>query len=125
MSIYNMIATAPSGGGSSKNVQGYLGMDYVRLDSMTATNVSLTVAKTGTYKVSWMGSRNTTNGTSGSQLYINNTAYGSARTTFSNYVQSVVLDNVSLSKNDVLVVRAQARSTTYYMYVGNLIIDEV
>lgn len=120
-----MVASVVGGGGSSKNVQCYMGMDYVRSSSMTATTVSLTVAKTGTYKVSWMGSRNTSIGTSGSQLYINNTAYGSAKTEFANDVQSVVLDNVSLSKNDVLVVRAQARSSTYYMYVGNLIIGEL
>lgn len=109
---------------SGKNVQGYHGMDYTQSTTMTATDVTLTVAKTGTYKVSWMGYRNT-NSSSGSQLYINGTAYGSANTTFTRtYGQSVILNSVSLTKDDVLVVRAQARSSTYFMYVGNLIIEE-
>ena len=114
-----------SGGGSTKNVQGYMGMDYVRASSYTATDVTLTVTKTGTYDISWMGFRNTTSGTSGSQLYINGSAHGSAHTSFtSSYGQSVTETNVSLDEGDVLVVRARARNTSYYMYVGNLIIEE-
>lgn len=110
--------------GSTKNVQDYIGMDYTTSTSYTATDVTLTVAKTGTYKVSWMGFRNTTS-SSGSQLYINGTAYGSAYTSFTrSYGQEVTINNVSLSEGDVLVVRAKARSSSYYMYVGNLIIEE-
>ena len=94
--------------------------------SYTATAVKLTVAKTGTYKVSWMGWRSTNSGTSGSQLYINNTAYGSANTSFTNtYGQSVTLNNVSLTAGQEIVVRARARSTSYVMAVGNLIIEEI
>lgn len=115
-----------SGGGSSKNVQGYLGYASVSATSYTATAVKLTVAKTGTYKVSWMGWRSTNSGTSGSQLYINNSAYGSANTSFLNtYGHSVVLNNVSLTAGQEIVVRARARSTSYVMAVGNLIIEEV
>lgn len=112
-------------GGGGKNVQGYHGMDYARATSYTATSVTLTVAVSGTYTVSWMGFRNTTSGTSGSQLYINNSAYGSGTTSFtSSYGQSVVLSNVELNAGDVLVVRARSRNTSYYMYVGNLIIEQ-
>lgn len=93
--------------------------------SMTSVGVSLTVAQTGTYKVSWMGCRNTNGGTNQSQLYINNTAYGSAQQTFTNtYAQSVVLTNVSLTKGQTVEVRARARSTSYYMMVGNLVIEQ-
>lgn len=114
-----------SGGGSSKNVQAYLGYDEVNSGSYIATDVSLTVAKTGTYKVSWMGFRNTTSGTSGSQLYIGSTAHGTANTTFvRNYGQSVVLNNVSLTKDQVITVYARSRNASYYMGVGNLIIEE-
>lgn len=113
------------GGGSTKNVQGYMGMDYSNATSYTATDVTLTCAKTGTYDVSWMGFRNTTSGTNGSQLYVNGSSRGSAQTTFTrNYGQEVHLTNISLNEGDVLVVRARARSTSYYMYVGNLIIEE-
>ena len=111
--------------GSTKNVQDYMGMDYTTSTSYTATDVTLTCSKTGTYKVSWMGFRNTTSGTSGSQLYVNGTARGSAYTSFTrSYGQEVTISNVSLSEGDVLVVRARARSSSYYMYVGNLIIEE-
>lgn len=115
--------TASGGGG--KNIQAYMGMDYARATSYTATDVTLTVEKTGTYNISWMGFRNTTSGTSGSQLYINGSAHGSAHTSFtSSYGQSVTETSVSLNEGDVLVVRARSRSTSYYMYVGNLIIEE-
>lgn len=111
---------------SGKNVQAYLGYQSISASSYTATNVKLTVAKTGTYKVSWMGWRNTNGGTSGSQLYVNGSAYGSANTTFTNtYGQSVTLTNVSLTAGQEIVVRARARSTSYVMAVGNLIIEEV
>lgn len=119
------VAGAASGGGSSKNIQVYSGYDETNQASYTATDVSLTVAKTGTYKVSWMGYRNTTSGTSGSQLYIGSTAHGTANTTFvRSYGQSVVLNNVSLTKDQVITVYARARNTNYYMGVGNLIIEE-
>lgn len=111
--------------GSSKNVQGYMGMDYSNATSYSATDVTLTCAKTGTYTVSWMGFRNTTSGTNGSQLYVNGSSRGSAQTSFTrNYGQEVTLTNISLNEGDVLVVRARARSSSYYMYVGNLIIEE-
>ena len=93
--------------------------------SYTATSVSLTVAKTGTYTVSWMGWRSTSSGTSGSQLYIDNTAYGSATTSFTNnYGQNVKLTNVSLTEGQTLTIRARSRSTSYVMGVGNLSIVE-
>lgn len=112
-------------GGSTKNVQCYQGYATVSSTSYTATPVSLTVAKTGKYKVSWMGYRNTNSGTNGSQLYIGNTAYGSAQTSFVNtYGQSVVLNDVSLTAGQTITVRARARSTSYVMGVGNLCIVE-
>lgn len=117
--------TGTASGGATKNVQGYMGMDYVTATSYSATDVTLTVAKTGTYNISWMGFRNTNSGTNGSQLYVNGASRGSAQTTFtSTYGQAVTLTNQSLSQGDVLVVRARARSTSYRMYVGNLIIEE-
>lgn len=118
---------ASSGGGSDPlNVQGYHGMASVRTTSYTATGVKLTVAKTGIYKVSWIGIRNTNSGTNGSQLFINGSGYGSANTSFTNtYAQSVVLNNVSLKAGDTVEVRARARSTSYYMMVGNLVIEQI
>lgn len=124
--VLSVTGTYEGGGGSDKNVQAYRGYATVTSTSYTATAVTLTVAKTGTYNVSWMGYRNTNSGTSGSQLYVNGTARGSATTTFVNtYGHSVSLTNQSFNQGDVLVVRARARSTSYVMGVGNLIIEEV
>ena len=117
--------TGTASGGSSKNVQAYIGYDETNATSYTATSVSLTVKKTGTYKVSWVGWRSTGSGTSGSQLYIGNTAYGSAHTSFTrSYGQSITENNVSLTANQVITVRARARGSSYYMCVANLIIEE-
>lgn len=123
--LAEVVVSVSGGGGDSKNVQCYQGYATVTSTSYTATAVSLTVEKTGKYTVSWMGYRNTTSGTNGSQLYIGNTAYGSAQTSFVNsYGQSVKLTNVSLTKGQVITVRARARSTSYVMGVGNLCIVE-
>ena len=109
--------------GSSMNVQVAQGVDRVATTSYTAVNgQSITVAVTGTYDVYWTGYRSSTSGTSGSQLYIGSTAYGSAQTTFSNNGQSVHLTGVSLTQRQVVTVRARARNTSSYMYVGNLTI---
>ncbi|MBR4623371.1 MAG: hypothetical protein IKO45_02285 [Clostridia bacterium] len=113
------------GGGTSKNVQIAQGVNRVATTSYTAVSgQSITVAKTGTYDVYWVGFRSSTGGTNGSQLYIGSSSYGSAQTTFTNHGQSIHLSNVSLTKNQVVTVRARARGSNYYMYVGNLTIIE-
>lgn len=111
-------------GGGGKNVQYYTGYDYARATSYTATDVALTVEKAGTYLCSWIGWRSTSSGTSGSQLYKNGSAVGSAHTSFSQNYGQYCEETLSLSAGDVLVVRARSRSTSYYMCVGNLIIEE-
>ena len=122
---YASVDVAVPTGGSSKNVQIANGVNRVSTTSYTAVSgQSITVAKTGTYDVYWTGFRSSTSGTNGSQLYIDNSAYGSAQTTFSNHGQAVHLSNVSLTQGDVVTVRARARGTSYYMYVGNLTIIE-
>ena len=114
-------------GSSGMNVQAYHGSASVTgTSSYTATTVKLTVAKTGTYKVSWTGTRSSTSGTSGSQLYIDDTAYGSAQTSFglSNYGQCINLTGVSLTKDQEIVVYAKPRGTNYTMHVANLVIEQ-
>ena len=109
--------------GSSKNVQIAAGVN--RATSSTYTEISgqsLTVAVTGKYDIYWSGYRSSTSGTSGSQLYINNTAYGSAQTAFTNHGQSIHLSNVSLTQGQTISIRARSRGSNYYMYVGNLTI---
>lgn len=120
---YSTVSVNVPTGGSSRNVQVAAGVDRVAATSYTAVSgQSITVEETGTYDVYWVGYRSTTSGTNGSQLYIGSTAYGSAQTTFSNNAQAIHLENVSLTKNQVVTVRARSRSTSYYTYVGNLTI---
>ena len=110
---------------SDYNVQVYAGMGSARTTTYSATGVKLTVKKTGTYQVSWFGCRNTNSGTNGSQIYVNSVAKGSAHTSFTNtYAQSCIESNISLNEGDEIEVRARARSTSYYMMVGQLAIVE-
>ena len=116
-------------GSAGMNIQAYYGSDSVATTTYTATDLTVTVAKTGTYTVTWTGWRNTNSGTSGSQLYLTrngtDTAIGSAATTFTGtYGQVVTLTGQSFQQGDVLTVRARARNTSYAMYVANLIIEQ-
>ena len=113
-------------GGSSKNVQ-ILQQSNTRI---TATSYSkacgdITVSKTGTYDVYWTAYRTSTSGTWGTQLYIGNTAYGDAQTSFTNsYYQAIHLSNVSLTANQKVSVYGRSRGSNYYLYVGQLTIIE-
>lgn len=123
--VTNYATVSVNVAGQSKNVQIASGVNRVATTSYTAVSgQSLTVAKTGIYNVYWSGYRSSTSGTNGSQLYIGNTAYGNAQTTFSNNGQSVHLSNVSLTQNQTITVRARSRNTSSYMYVANLTIVE-
>ncbi len=122
-----LIIGSSGGGGGGKNVQIYHGYGSVATTAYTSTGVSLTVAKSGTYKISWIGCRNSSSGTSGSRLYKNGVEQDSARTTFDDnnkLIQSVVLTGVSLAADDVITIYARARTTSYYMSVGNLVLEE-
>lgn len=111
-----------------KNAQIANGFNRVAATAYTAvTGQSITVSKSGTYDVYWVGYRSSTSGTNGSQLYIGNTAYGTASTsfdaTYTNW-QMVHLSGVSLTENQTITVRARSRGTSYYMYIANLTIIE-
>lgn len=114
-----------SGGGSSKNAQ--TAQSTTRSTSTTYTEViSLTCEKSGTYDVYWTTFRSSTSGTWGSQLYLDNTAYGSAQTgSWSNHVQNIHLSNVQIDANEEVSVRVRSRGSNYYGYVGTLTIIEV
>lgn len=111
-----------SGGGSSKNAQ--TAQSTTRASTTGYTEVvSLTCSVSGTYDVYWSTFRSSTSGTWGSQLYINDTAYGTADTgNWSNHIQNKYLTGVQLSKNDDVAVRVRSRGSSYYGYVGTLTI---
>lgn len=109
------------GSSSGSVIQVYEGWDYKTSTTLSATNVSLTIAEAGTYRISWMGFRNNSQATFGTQLYKNDTAYGTEITTFTRtYGVRVSIAGVQLAKNDVITVYARSRSSSYYMYVGQL-----
>lgn len=110
---------------TSKAFQYYNGGARVAVTSYTATAVKLTVAKSGTYTISWSGFRSSTSsGTNGSQLYKNGSSVGSAQTSFTDNWQAPKLTHQSLNKDDELVVYARSRNTSSYMCVSNLFIVE-
>ena len=113
---------------TSKNIQYIMGRYEVSSTSYIATNLSITVSKAGSYKCYWSMDRNTTSGTTGTQLYKNGSAVGSAHTswTYNNNNRSGMNceETLTLAKNDVVVVRARSRSTSYICGVSNFIIVE-
>ena len=119
-----------SGGGSGKEVKVYPGTASVQTTTYTATAVKVTISKTGTYNIYYMGWRSSTSGTSGSEVYRTrngtDTMIGSAHTSFTNsYGHYVSVTSQSLQAGDVITIYARARNTSSYMVVGNLIVQEV
>lgn len=114
----------PTGGSDGKNIQVYSGTAETNSTSYTATAVKLTVKKSGTYKVSWIGWRSNGSGSWGTQVYVNGTAKGSQHTTFTRSYGQYCTETLTLNANDEIVVRAKSRGSSYYMVVGNLIIEE-
>lgn len=113
-----------SGGGSTKNIQVNSGSASVRTNVYTSTGITLTVAKTGTYKVSWTAWRSSSSGTMGTNLHRNNTTGTNQQTWTNTYGQHIVLNNQSYTAGDVLTLYATAGSTSRYCWVSNLIIEE-
>lgn len=113
-----------SGGGSTKNIQVNSGSDSVRTRDYTATDITLTVAKTGTYKVSWTAWRSSSSGTMGTNLHKNSSSGTNQQTWTNTYGQHIVLSNQSYNVGDVLTLYATAGSTSRYCWVSNLIIEE-
>lgn len=111
-------------GGSSMNVQ--VAQSTTRANTTGYTEViSLTCQVSGTYDVYWSTFRTSTSSTWGSQLYINDSAYGSATTSgWSNHIQNMHLTGVQLSANDDVAVRVRSRGSSYYGYVGTLTIKQ-
>lgn len=116
--------TGTYSGGSSKNMQAYIGYASRTANSYGATSVTLTVAKTGTYKISWCAWRSSSSGTMGTNLYIGSTAGTNNQTFTGTYGQCITLTGQSLTKDTVLTLYATSGNNSRTIYVGNLIIEE-
>ena len=122
VSQYATVSVNVGGGGSSMNAQS--AQSTTRATSTSYTEViALTCAASGTYDVYWSTFRSSTSGTWGSQLYIDNTAYGSAQTgSWSNHIQNIHLTNVQIDAGEEVAVRVRSSGSNYYGYVGTLTI---
>lgn len=122
---YSTVSVAvPGGGGSTKNVQAYLGYAQRTANSYGATNVTLTVSKTGTYTVSWTAWRSSSSGTMGTNLHIGSSSGTNQQTWTGTYGQNIKLTGQSLTQGTVITIYATSGSTSRSVYVGNLIIQE-
>ena len=117
--------TNSGGGGSSKAFYAYVGMASRKANSYGATDVKVTVSKAGTYTISYIAVRGSSSGTMGTNLHIGSTS-GTDNTTFNNgtYGQHVKLTGKTISANTTVTVYATSGSTSRYIYVGNLIVEE-
>lgn len=111
-----------SGGGSSMNIQADLERKTRTANSYGSTGLTLTVAQTGTYTVSWTAWRSSSSGTMGTNLHVNSTAGTNQQTFSSTYGQQIVLTNQNYSAGDVLTLYATSGSTSRTINVANLII---
>lgn len=116
--------TASGGGGSSMNMQAYLGTATRTANSYGATTVTLTVEVSGTYTVSWTAWRSSSSGTMGTNLHVNNTTGTNQQTFTSTYGQRIELTNQHYNAGDVLTLYATSGSTSRSIIVANLIIKQ-
>ena len=119
--------TSSGGGGESKNTQVVQGTTRTTSSTLTAIGAEMTVTKTGTYDVYWSAFRSSASAsyTYATQLFIDNTAYGTENATWSNHVQNNHLTGVSLTANQKIRVRGRnSRGSSYYIYAPTLVIVE-
>ena len=127
VSQYATVSVNVPTSGTTKNTQVVQGTTRTTSSTMTAIGAEMTVSKTGTYDIYWSAFRSNTSSsyTYATQLYIDNAAYGSENSTWSNHVQNNHLTNVSLTANQKIRVRGRnSRGSSYYIYAPTLIIVE-
>ena len=114
-----------SGGGSSKAIYIYEGLAERKANSYGATNAKVTVAKAGTYTISYVAIRGSSSGTMGTNLHIGSTT-GTNNQTFNNgtYGQYVKLTGQTISANTTVTIYATSGSTSRSLYVGQLVVQE-
>jgi len=86
----------------------------------TATGISITVPKAGTYRFKFGCGRTNTSGTWTTQLYKNGTAISNATATWSSY-QGTCSADVQCAANDKIEIYAQSRSTSYRSIITQLV----
>lgn len=120
---YATVSVSVSGSGGM-NKQIYYGPANVKNNGYIASSATLTVAKTGTYTVSWTAWRSSSQGTMGTNLYKNSTAGTNQQTFTGTYGQCITLTGQSYSAGDVLTIYATSGSTSRTIYIANFVIEQ-
>ena len=123
--IFGVTGTYSGGGTTGKACYVYMGLASRQANSYGATSASVTVAKAGTYTISYVAVRGSSSGTMGTNLHIGATS-GTNNTTWNNgtYGQAVKLTGQTISANTTVTIYATSGSNSRYIYVGNLIVQE-
>ena len=109
-------------GSSGMNVQATTGYKSRTANSYGDTGLTLTVAKSGTYTVSWTAWRSSSSGTMGTNLHVNSTSGTNQQTWTGTYGQCITLTGQQYNANDVLTIYATSGSNSRTVYVANLVI---
>lgn len=106
-------------------MQANLSIKVVSTTSLSATGLSVVVAESGTYRISWAAFRSYSSGTFSTRAYVNGSAKGTDHTTWTNsYGQQVVETNIALTAGQTVEIYARASSTSRYTGVMNLVIEK-
>ena len=120
--LASLVVNVSGGGGMNKQI--YQGYAQRTGNGYAATSATLTVAVTGTYKVSWTAWRSSSSGTMGTNLHVNATTGTNQQTFTGTYGQRIELTNQSYTQGDVLTIYASSGSSQRSIYVANLIIEQ-
>ena len=88
--------------------------------SATATGISITVPRAGTYRFKFSCARTNTSGTYTAQLYKNGSAVSGATATWSSY-QGSYNGTVQCNANDKIEIYATSRGYSYRLITGQLV----
>lgn len=123
--LAELVVNVSGGGGTSKETYVYMGLASRTANSYGATNATVTVSKAGTYTISYVAVRGSSQGAMGTNLHIGSTS-GTNNTTWNKgtYGQSVTLTGQSISANTAVTIYATSASNSRTIYVGNLIVKE-
>lgn len=113
------------GEGGGDVIQTNLSMKTVAKTSLSATGLSITVAQSGTYRISWAAFRSYSSGTFSTRVYVGGSAKGTDHTTWTQtYGQQVTETGIALTAGQVVEVYARSSSTSRYTGVMNLVIEK-
>ena len=111
-------------GAGGMNVQVMTGKKEVAKSSLTASGLKLTVEKTGTYTISWAAWKSSSSAAS-TRLYVGGSAKDTERTTWTRtYGQGITITGFDLTAGQTVEVYAKSGSTSRYVNVANLIIQQ-